>query len=223
MRRAKRRGKKGGRRPSMLHAPLGPSRRPLITPPPWHCAPPQPPRAAGPCRRRQVEFDKEEGEGHGYVVKAMPHLMPTLLATLERQNEDADEDDYYLAASASQCVGLIAQVGGAGAERVGGGRLTCRNGGGGGRERARARCEAPAPALRPHHPAAPRRSCKPAPPPPGRPQCAGDAVIEHVLPYVSAGVGQADWRKKEAAIMAFANVLDGPDSAKLAPIVSQVK
>jgi len=27
----------------------------------------------------------------------MPHLMPTLLATLEKQNEEADEDDWYVA------------------------------------------------------------------------------------------------------------------------------
>jgi len=48
-------------------------------------------------------------EGYKYMEKAMPHLMPTLLATLERQNEDADDEDWNLASAASVCIQNIAQ------------------------------------------------------------------------------------------------------------------
>jgi len=44
-----------------------------------------------------------------YMEKVMPHLMPTLLATLERQNEDADDEDWNLASAASVCIQNIAQ------------------------------------------------------------------------------------------------------------------
>ena len=47
-----------------------------------------------------------------------------------------------------------------------------------------------------------------------------DAVVPHVLPFVTAGIQSSEWRVKESAIMAFGMILDGPDSKTLTPIVT---
>ena len=111
----------------------------------------------------EVELEREEeGEpSFEYMKKAMPHLIGTLLATLERQDEDGDGDDWDLSKYASWCMNLIS--------------LTVK-----------------------------------------------DPVVDHVMPYITQNVQQADWRKRDAAIMAFGNVLDGPeDTQKMATIVQQ--
>lgn len=46
-----------------------------------------------------------------------------------------------------------------------------------------------------------------------------DAAVELVLPFVTANVNSANWRHKEAAIMAFGSILDGPSDAVLTPII----
>lgn len=46
-----------------------------------------------------------------------------------------------------------------------------------------------------------------------------DAVVDLVLPFVTANMSSNLWRQREAAIMAFGSTLDGPSAEKLAPIV----
>uniref|UniRef100_A0A7R9T9Y0 Importin N-terminal domain-containing protein n=1 Tax=Prasinoderma coloniale TaxID=156133 RepID=A0A7R9T9Y0_9VIRI len=52
-------------------------------------------------------------------------------------------------------------------------------------------------------------------------ECAGDAVVPLVLPYVQEGLTKPDWRAKEAATMAFSQILEGPAPATLQPLVQQ--
>jgi importin subunit beta-1 len=48
-----------------------------------------------------------------------------------------------------------------------------------------------------------------------------DAVVELVLPFVMQNINNTNWRLKEAALMAFGMILDGPSHEKLAPLVVQ--
>ena len=52
-------------------------------------------------------------------------------------------------------------------------------------------------------------------------ECAGDAVVQLVLPYVQNGLNQPDWRAKEAATMAFSSILEGPSPKTLQPLVRE--
>ena len=49
----------------------------------------------------------------------------------------------------------------------------------------------------------------------------GDAIVQPVVPFVEAGITQPEWQRREAAVMAFGSILDGPDPTTLAPLVSQ--
>jgi importin subunit beta-1 len=49
----------------------------------------------------------------------------------------------------------------------------------------------------------------------------GDNIVAPVIPFVEAGITQQDWRPREAAVMAFGSILDGPDPAVLKPFVTQ--
>eukprot|EP00600_Ochromonadales_sp_CCMP1393_P003552 CAMPEP_0174993058 /NCGR_PEP_ID=MMETSP0004_2-20121128/22863_1 /TAXON_ID=420556 /ORGANISM="Ochromonas sp., Strain CCMP1393" /LENGTH=851 /DNA_ID=CAMNT_0016247129 /DNA_START=21 /DNA_END=2576 /DNA_ORIENTATION=+ len=48
-----------------------------------------------------------------------------------------------------------------------------------------------------------------------------DAVVDLVLPFVTQNINNTNWRLKEAALMAFGTILDGPSGDKLAPLVMQ--
>ena len=48
-----------------------------------------------------------------------------------------------------------------------------------------------------------------------------DKVVDLVLPFVTQNINNSNWRLKEAAVMAFGMILDGPSSDKLSPIVMQ--
>lgn len=49
--------------------------------------------------------------------------------------------------------------------------------------------------------------------------CCEDDVVPHVLPFVQKHISDQDWRYRDAAVMAFGSILEGPDPQKLKPIV----
>jgi len=51
--------------------------------------------------------------------------------------------------------------------------------------------------------------------------CCEDDVVQHVLPFVKEHIVNNDWRFRDAAVMAFGSILEGPDSTKLQPIVKE--
>ncbi|NP_001191603.1 importin beta 1 [Aplysia californica] len=51
--------------------------------------------------------------------------------------------------------------------------------------------------------------------------CCEDDVVQHVLPFVRDNIRHEDWRYRDAAVMAFGSVLEGPDPEKMKPIVEQ--
>jgi importin subunit beta-1 len=48
-----------------------------------------------------------------------------------------------------------------------------------------------------------------------------DAIVQPVIPFIEANIRADDWHQREAAVMAFGAILDGPDSDKLTPLVQQ--
>jgi importin subunit beta-1 len=48
-----------------------------------------------------------------------------------------------------------------------------------------------------------------------------DAIVGAVVPFIEAHIKSPDWRQREAAVMAFGSILDGPDPAQLLPLVTQ--
>ena len=46
----------------------------------------------------------------------------------------------------------------------------------------------------------------------------GDPVLASVMPFVQANVGSPDWRAREAAVVAFASLLDGPTQNSVMPL-----
>ena len=51
--------------------------------------------------------------------------------------------------------------------------------------------------------------------------CCEDSIVPHVLPFVNENIRHNDWRYREAAVMAFGSILEGPDPTNLQPIVEQ--
>ncbi|KAJ8320922.1 LOW QUALITY PROTEIN: hypothetical protein KUTeg_002509 [Tegillarca granosa] len=51
--------------------------------------------------------------------------------------------------------------------------------------------------------------------------CCEDDIVQWVLPFVKDNIRHADWRYRDAAVMAFGSILEGPDPLKLKPIVEQ--
>jgi importin subunit beta-1 len=49
-----------------------------------------------------------------------------------------------------------------------------------------------------------------------------DDVIAHVVPFCKTNVEQSDWRLREASIMAFGSIMEGPDGQKLRPLVQEM-
>jgi len=95
-----------------------------------------------------------------YAKGALQYLVPIMLASLTKQEEFDDDDEWNPCKAAGVCLMLMA---------------TC--------------CE--------------------------------DDIIEHVLPFVKDNITHADWRHRDAAVMAFGCILEGPDPSKLKPIVEQ--
>eukprot|EP00529_Nitzschia_sp_RCC80_P000240 CAMPEP_0113495280 /NCGR_PEP_ID=MMETSP0014_2-20120614/29532_1 /TAXON_ID=2857 /ORGANISM="Nitzschia sp." /LENGTH=864 /DNA_ID=CAMNT_0000389181 /DNA_START=9 /DNA_END=2603 /DNA_ORIENTATION=- /assembly_acc=CAM_ASM_000159 len=52
-------------------------------------------------------------------------------------------------------------------------------------------------------------------------QTVEDAVVPVVMPFINQNINHADWRTKDAAILAFIAILDGPGGETIGPAVSQ--
>ena len=52
-------------------------------------------------------------------------------------------------------------------------------------------------------------------------QAVGDAIVASVIPFIEANIKSTDWHQREAAVMTFGSILDGPDPQVLNPLVSQ--
>uniref|UniRef100_A0A1I7ZA47 Importin N-terminal domain-containing protein n=1 Tax=Steinernema glaseri TaxID=37863 RepID=A0A1I7ZA47_9BILA len=52
-------------------------------------------------------------------------------------------------------------------------------------------------------------------------QCTGDDIIGPILPFITQHFTNADWKYREAAIMAFGSIMEGPQKAKLLELVGQ--
>lgn len=51
--------------------------------------------------------------------------------------------------------------------------------------------------------------------------CCGNDTVDHVLPFVTKNIQQSDWKLRDAAVMAFGSVLEGPDPEKIAAPVKE--
>ncbi|OZJ04304.1 hypothetical protein BZG36_03160 [Bifiguratus adelaidae] len=52
-------------------------------------------------------------------------------------------------------------------------------------------------------------------------QCVENHIVQPVIPFVEQHIKNEDWRYREAAVMAFGSILEGPDEIVLAPLVEQ--
>ncbi|KAJ7058264.1 armadillo-type protein [Mycena amicta] len=48
-----------------------------------------------------------------------------------------------------------------------------------------------------------------------------DAIVPAVIPFIEAHIKSTDWHHREAAVMAFGSILEGPDPIVLTPLVTQ--
>ncbi|KAF8335779.1 karyopherin Kap95 [Cantharellus anzutake] len=48
-----------------------------------------------------------------------------------------------------------------------------------------------------------------------------DAIVPAVIPFIESNITSQDWHQREAAVMAFGSILDGPDPQVLAPLIHQ--
>uniref|UniRef100_A0A670YXP0 Importin N-terminal domain-containing protein n=1 Tax=Pseudonaja textilis TaxID=8673 RepID=A0A670YXP0_PSETE len=51
--------------------------------------------------------------------------------------------------------------------------------------------------------------------------CCEDDIVPHVLPFIKEHIKNPDWRYRDAAVMAFGCILEGPEPSKLKPLVIQ--
>lgn len=51
--------------------------------------------------------------------------------------------------------------------------------------------------------------------------CCEDDIVPHVLPFVKDNIKHPDWRYRDASVMAFGCILEGPDPNNLKPVVEQ--
>ena len=52
-------------------------------------------------------------------------------------------------------------------------------------------------------------------------QAVGDAIVPAVIPFIEGNIKSADWHQREAAVMTFGSILDGPDPSVTTPLVAQ--
>ncbi|GBE87129.1 ARM repeat-containing protein [Sparassis latifolia] len=52
-------------------------------------------------------------------------------------------------------------------------------------------------------------------------QAVGDTIVPAVIPFIEANIRASDWHLREAAVMTFGSILEGPDPNVLTPLVNQ--
>ncbi|KAF7975253.1 hypothetical protein HWV62_10120 [Athelia sp. TMB] len=52
-------------------------------------------------------------------------------------------------------------------------------------------------------------------------QAVTDAIVPAVIPFIEGNIKSTDWHDREAAVMTFGSILDGPDPTVLSPLVNQ--
>ncbi|KAI5990413.1 karyopherin Kap95 [Pisolithus albus] len=52
-------------------------------------------------------------------------------------------------------------------------------------------------------------------------QAVTDPIVDAVIPFIEAHIKSPDWHQREAAVMAFGSILDGPDPSVLTRLVNQ--
>lgn len=52
-------------------------------------------------------------------------------------------------------------------------------------------------------------------------QCVADDIVPLVIPFIEANIKNADWRARDAAVLCFGQILDGPNMKTLTPLVEQ--
>jgi importin subunit beta-1 len=95
-----------------------------------------------------------------YVKAAMDSLVPILLSTLSKQDEEADDDELDLQSHGASCIEIISQT-----------------------------VEA--------------------------------LIVPVVIPFVQSNITHADWRLRDAGIVAFTCILDGPSTSVVGQYVSE--
>ncbi len=53
-------------------------------------------------------------------------------------------------------------------------------------------------------------------------QAVQDGVVAQVLSFVEQHIKSSDWRCREASVMAFGSIMEGPSTDVLVPLVEQV-
>ncbi|TRY65689.1 hypothetical protein DNTS_005539, partial [Danionella cerebrum] len=51
--------------------------------------------------------------------------------------------------------------------------------------------------------------------------CCEDDVVPHILPFIKENIKHPDWRYRDASVMAFGSILEGPELSLLKPLVIQ--
>ena len=49
----------------------------------------------------------------------------------------------------------------------------------------------------------------------------GDQIVQPTIPFIEGNIKSPDWHHREAAVLAFGSILDGPDPHSLTPLVDQ--
>lgn len=173
----------------------------------------------------EAEDARDSGESpdltsHDFVKGAMPYLVPLLLQTLTKQEEDSEEDAWNPAMAAGTCLALVAQaVGDDVVSHVMEFVKQHIQSPGAARARGVAQRRSATAVLAARESAACPQPAR-ARPLRVRPPCRLSRA--HALRLgPSSLLACADWRFREASTLAFGSVLEGPSKATLAPLVEQ--
>ena len=99
-------------------------------------------------------------ESQNFAKIALPEILPQLLILMQKQDEDAEDDEWNVAMAAGTCVGLLATV-------------------------------------------------------------VGNDIVPLTIPFIEQNIQGESWNSRDAAVMVFGSILDGPEDYVLTPLVHQ--